>query len=152
MKIAILVPVIVGMATIFQAAINKKIGMKLGVIHATTLTNFFGLVYSLILFYLIKGLNFHKGSFFASNYSLAEFEWSYLIPALFGVVIVIGIPFSIFKIGAVSTTVLMVAAQLITSAFWDARFEGLPITTPKMLAIALALAAVVLVNYSPAPK
>jgi transporter family-2 protein len=146
MKLIYLLPIIIGMVGILQGALNKEMALKIGVgqtvLVGMTLTFVFG-----VLFYL--AVKFFPGLFnpiYHLKAPLTTWRWWFIIPGILGLVIVGLFPEAIYELGAVKTTILIVAAQVIFSLFWDSMIEKLPITPFKWLGMVFAFISVVLMG------
>lgn len=139
-----LLPLSVGIFTILQATLNKQMSNDLGLIHSLMIGNSIILLVNIALYFWVQKSPAAFPEFFHVKASLASFKLWYIIPAFFGLGIIIGIPFSIFKVGAAKTTIILVCAQLVTSASWDLLIEKIPLTLNKVLAMLLAVGAMVL--------
>lgn len=143
MKLIYLLPIIIGMVGILQGALNKEMSLEIGVgqtvLVGMTLTFIFG-----VLFYLV--VKFFPGLFnpiYHLKAPLTTWRWWFIIPGLLGLIIVGLFPEAIYELGAVKTTILIVAAQVIFSVCWDLFVEKLPVTTFKWLGMAFAFLSVV---------
>jgi len=74
------------------------------------------------------------------------FKWWYIFPGIMGFMFVAGLPFAIYKVGAVKTTVGLIAAQMTTSVFWDFFVEGISVNLTKGLGIFFALLSVIMIT------
>ena len=148
MKLIYLLPIIIGMAGILQGGLNKEMSLKIGVgqtvLVGQPLTFIFG-----VLFYLV--VKFFPGLFspiYHLKAPLMTWKWWFIIPGFLGLLIVSLFPEAIHELGAVKTTVLIVAAQVIFSVFWDMTVEKLPISTFKWLGMVFAFISVVLMGLN----
>jgi transporter family-2 protein len=64
----------------------------------------------------------------------------HLLPGLCGVLIVVGMPLAISRLGAVQSVLLLIAAQLVTSLVWDATVENRPATAARVVGSVVAFA------------
>ncbi len=143
MNLTYILPLLVGMAGILQGGINRHMSETLGLVHALLLGNILVLLYTVLLYFgVVKSPEFFP-DFFKVKAHLLTFKWWYIIPSICGFVIVLGIPVGISQLGAVKVTVLIVAAQMVTSILWDIFIEKLPINTMKGAGILLSLFSVV---------
>jgi transporter family-2 protein len=147
MKIAVFIPIFLGMATILQAAINKNISHELGLAHAALLGNFLVFIFSIIFVALVYFCPEWFPGFLHLKAPISSFKWWYLFPAFFGFCIVAGLPFAFYKLGAVQVTVFLIATQLVSSALWDYKMENIPLDPQKILGILLALASMIILNF-----
>lgn len=143
-----LIPLAVGISGILQGGINRNMSNTLGLTQSLLLGNLFVLFYSIVLYFMVQKAPESFPDFFRLKTGLLEFKWWYLIPSICGFIIITGIPFGIFKLGAVKVTVLIVVAQMVTSILWDVFVEKLPVNTMKMAGLGLSVGAVLCTLYS----
>jgi len=142
MNLTYILPLLVGMAGILQGGINRNMSETLGLAHALMLGNFLVLLYTALLYFgVLKSPDFFP-EFFRVKTHLLTFKWWYVIPSVCGFIIVLGIPLGISQLGAVKVTVLIVAAQMLTSIVWDIFVEKLPVNTMKGAGMLLSLISV----------
>lgn len=72
------------------------------------------------------------------------FSWWYLLPGLMGLSLVWGVPMAIRNVGAQSTFVLLISAQLLASLIWDWRVEELAISPAKIIGCVIVWAGALL--------
>ncbi len=148
MNIEILIPLFLGMITIIQGAINKQMATKLGLIQTALVGSTVTLIICVFAYLGVKTYANSVSPIFQIKSSLFTYEWWFIIPAIFGFFIVTGMPFAIYKIGAVKVTVGLVAAQMVTSTIWDIYVEGIELNYMKTVGIIFALASVVCIQFS----
>jgi transporter family-2 protein len=137
-----------GTVGILQGGINKQMANDIGVAQSTLVGNLLTAVFSIAFFYLVKFKPGYFPDFFHIKSSpLVTWQWWYLIPAFFGICIVMGLPFSIYKLGAIKVTVGLIAAQMITSVAWDLIVEKLTLSPVKILGLALAASSVAVLMW-----
>lgn len=140
-----LLPLVLGAFTVLQAGLNRKIGGRAGLPAAVLLNAVWLATMATAVFFLLsrdeageKIQNLFRG-----------FSWWYLLPGFFGLSLVWGIPESIKAVGAQTTFVLLIAAQMAMSVYWDWRVEGLAIPMAKVMGCVLAWAGALLVLRAP---
>jgi transporter family-2 protein len=146
LKIAILIPIFLGVASILQGALNKNISNQIGLAQTAFIGNALVLLFSLAFL----GLVYTQPQLFPQFFHIKpiqSFKWWYLIPAFFGFCIVLGLPYAFYKIGAVQVTVFLISTQLIASALWDYKMDGIPLDTQKIIGMLLALASMIVLNF-----
>lgn len=143
-----LIPLAVGIAGILQGGVNEKISKDIGLAHGLMVGNTFVLILSILLIILTIKYPHIFPEYFKLKASFSTFRPWYLLPGLFGFIIITGIPMSIVKIGAIKTTVLIVVAQMITSIIWDLSVEKLPLNFMKSLGLFFSVIAVACTLYS----
>ena len=136
-----LIPLLLGAFTVLQAGLNRKIGQRVGLPSAVLLNAvWLAISASLIFVFISRETSTEKvQSLFRS------FSWWYLLPGLFGLSLVWGIPSAIKTLGAQTTFVLLIAAQMAVSVYWDWRVEGFTIPAAKIAGCVLAWVGALLV-------
>jgi len=132
---AYLLCAVVGMVTVLQAGINRRLADVVGFLGATLFSNFILFLLSIVV---LIAIGLYQAELFQEWAKLrTNFTWWYLLPGLFGFLIVIGLPIAIFHLGASKVFVIFIAMQLLTSVFWDIFAEGLSISPFRLLGIGL---------------
>lgn len=144
----IIVPILLGAAGILQGAFNKEIAMKTGVAHATALTNTGCFILCIAFYYLVKVYPEFFPSYFRIQTSLTHYKWWYVIPPILGFMIVAGMPLAFAELGAVKSTVYLMAMMLITSALWDFFVDHLMINLYKGLGLLFAFISIIFISLS----
>ena len=143
-----LLPVIIGASTILQGSLNRQIATSVGVFQATLVTNTITTLICGIAFYFVQTYPSSLPDFFKSQAPLSTFKWWYFVPSIFGFIIINGMPFAFSKLGAVKVTVLLVAAQMITSLLWDYYVDHLTINLYKVCGLFFAFLSVVFISLA----
>ncbi|MAE59324.1 MAG: hypothetical protein CME69_10605 [Halobacteriovorax sp.] len=146
MNLAIILPVLLGAIGILQGAANRVMGNHMGLTYTMLIGNVMTLVACIILFVVVKS----APNLFPEFIQLKSFEmkWWYLIPGIMGFLFVAGLPLAFYKVGAVKTTVGLIAAQMITSSLWDYFYEGLTFNLQKGFGVIFAIISVILITLS----
>lgn len=125
-----LLPAAIGAFAVFQGVLNKRVTESWGLAGAVFLNATVFLVGSAAYFLWSE----------RSQYSFAStFKPWFLVPGFCGLVLVTGIPYSISKWGALQTFIVIIASQVVVSAFWDYWGEGIGFTTYRWVGAAVAL-------------
>lgn len=148
MNAALLIPLLLGTVGILQAGLNRNMSNDLGLTTTALFGNFVTLLASTILLIAIKTTPESFPSFFHLKSSITNFKWWYIVPGIFGFLFVIGLPWGIYKIGAVKVTVGLIAAQMIAGVLWDLYVEKIPVNTMKILGILSAGLSVTLITLA----
>jgi transporter family-2 protein len=61
---------------------------------------------------------------------------------------VAGMPFAFYKLGAVKVTVLLIAAQMVTSVIWDYIIDGIGLNLYKVIGIIFAILSVTMITLA----
>ena len=147
MRLAMLVSLGLGAIAVLQAAINRKVAAVWGLAPAVLLNTVVLLVVAgAFLGTALRGLG-PFARFVAEDARLGQLRWWWVLPGLLGFALVAGLPWAVARVGALQVFVGVVAAQMVTSLFWDALVEGIPATGARALGAALAIVSVVLVAW-----
>jgi transporter family-2 protein len=137
--------VVLGIVAVVQAAINRQIALRWGLAPAATLNT--GIATVVAAIFLGLAVTSGGASFMIqSSVRLADFRWYWLLPGIFGFLLVAGIPWAVHHVGALRVFVGLVAAQMVASVALDHFAEGIPVTTTRGAGALLAVASVLLVS------
>ena len=148
MSLVWFIPLTLGAVGVIQAALNKEMSAKLGVASMTLLGSFVTLIFAAILYGLVKMSPNHFPDFFRIGAPLTQVKWWYIIPGLFGMMFVAGLPFGFYKMGAANFITGLIASQMVAGVLWDLNVDNIPLTKMKILGMALALSSVFVLNWS----
>lgn len=145
MQLSMLLPVLLGAIGIIQGGLNRTMSNQIGLSWMLILGNVITLVICIALFFFVKA----SPNLFPDFVKVREltFKWWYVIPGIFGFIFLAGLPLAIYKIGAVKATVGMIAAQMVTSVFWDIYIEGIPFSVNKGVGILFAIMSVIMITF-----
>ena len=137
MRFITLVPMLCGLAVVAQAGLNRRFAGQWGLMSAVLVNMVVATVVTFAVYLTVRAV---PGLWpeAASQGRLSGFTPWHLLPGLCGVVIVLGMPWAMSRLGAVQSALLLMAAQLLTSLVWDAMVEGRPATFPRVLGSGLA--------------
>lgn len=128
-----LIPLILGCCTVMQAGLNRKITQAWSLPAA-------------VFFNACVFLALSVGFLIAASSRSSEALWDlkafslwFLLPGIFGFLLVMGGPWAVARLGAAQTFVLIVCAQLVASLLWDWKIESVEPTLQRFAGIALAV-------------
>lgn len=147
MRWMLLVPLLVGAATVLQGGLNRMVSDKWGLAATVLFNNLVLAVISIGVWGIVRGAPTLFPTFFGDRGSWGDLRWWWIVPALCGLVIVGGIPWAISRLGALTVLVGIVAAQMVVGLVWDAWVEGQPATVLRIVGAALAVGGVALASY-----
>lgn len=134
----------IGAATIFQGGFNRQL-LKQWDLATILLVNFaVNMVCAAVLFAVSRRLPAYLPELFRPRGALTSAPWWILIPGLCGLLIVIGMPIAIMKLGAFRTIIIVVAVQLAVSIGWDLVVDQIVISPLRVIGALLACIGVVL--------
>jgi bacterial/archaeal transporter family-2 protein len=137
--------VVLGIVAVIQAAINRQIALRWGLAPAAALNT--GIATVVAAIFLGLAVTIGTASFVIQpSLRLADFRWYWVLPGVFGFLLVAGIPWAVHQVGALRVFVGLVAAQMVTSLALDHFAEGIPMTTTRGAGALLAIASVFLVS------
>nr|BDT27893.1 DMT family transporter [Bacteriovorax sp. HI3] len=148
MNLIMLLPLMIGSVGILQGTINRHVATHIGVAQATLISNAVTVLICIAFYALVKSVPSLVPDFFQVKAPLTTYKWWFIFPPIFGFCIVTGIPLAFAKLGAVKVTVLLVAAQMVTSVVWDIFVEDIGLNMMKFAGILCALVSVVLITLS----
>ncbi len=136
----------IGLSSVIQAGLNRQMGTSWG-LPSTVLLNAIMFLLAALIYYGLARLSIVEFPLALSEkYGFQHWQWWYFLPGLLGFAFVIGVPFSIAKIGALQVFVGLVLAQMLGGLVWDRWVEGLDWTWSRLLGAVLAVVAVLLAS------
>ncbi|GHG66263.1 DMT family transporter [Comamonas sp. JC664] len=138
MRFITLVPMLCGLAVVAQAGLNRRFAGQWGLMSAVLVNMVVATVATFAVYMAVRTVPGLWPEAAAGQGRLSGFTPWHLLPGLCGVVIVLGMPWAMSRLGAVQSALLLMAAQLITSLVWDAMVEGRPATFPRVLGSGVA--------------
>lgn len=138
----------VGIVGVIQGAFNKNISMEIGVAQTAFIGSFITFVAAAVFYFFVKANPELVADFFRIKAPLTHYRWWFPIPALCGFVFIAALPFAFSGLGAVKATVLMIAAQMITSVIWDYFVDGVEVNMMKLGGLLLAFASVLMITFA----
>ncbi|WP_164021861.1 DMT family transporter [Pyxidicoccus trucidator] len=141
MRLISLVPLLCGLAVVAQAGLNRRFAGQSGLLSAVLVNMVVATVATFGVYAVARTVpGFWPEASTGQGRFFDGFTPWHLVPGLCGVLIVIGMPWAIGRLGAVQSALLLMAAQLLTSLVWDAMVEGRPATLARVVGSALAFA------------
>jgi len=135
-----LVPVVVGVAVVLQGGFNRQVSQQWGLGYTVVVNGGVFLAVSLLLWAIMKlRPGFLPHEFLPPDDGGPVTLWRVILPGVFGVLIVIGLPWAIARLGALGTILILLVTQLIVSMIWDALVEGIPVQPLRVAGATLAL-------------
>lgn len=120
---ALLVAFLVGALGVLQGGLNKKVGAEAG-LSGAALVNTLVLLSAIGLYFVVERL---RPELFPELFRArlpTRVAWWWLLPGLSGLFIVFGLPWTIGRIGATTTVLLLIAAMIVGGLAWDGLAEG----------------------------
>ena len=145
MSWAYILPFILGAMAVLQGGLNRQISRDWGLGGTVFLNSLMLVVGGLILFLVTRLSPDMLPEIFRDKGSFKSFSWWFVLPGLFGLSLVTGIPVSIQKIGALKVIVALVGAQLVTSMIWDATIEGIAVSPMRVIGALMSFGGALLV-------
>ncbi|MFP2962350.1 DMT family transporter [Myxococcus sp. 1LA] len=138
MRFISLVPMLCGLAVVAQAGLNRRFAGQWGLMSAVLVNMVVATVATFGVYLAVRMVPGLWPEAAAGQGRFGGLTPWHLIPGLCGVIIVLGMPWAMSRLGAVQSALLLMAAQLITSLVWDAMVEGRPATFPRVLGSGMA--------------
>lgn len=126
------IPVLLGVLAVLQAGLNRRIADVWGLSGATLLNS--------LMFFLVALVLYFGDVMTNPKASIHDFKFWFAIPGVLGLAIVVGLPLSMSKWGAMNTFLWLIASQIVASAFWDFLVEGEPFSWKKLIGGGVAIA------------
>jgi transporter family-2 protein len=149
MPTELIVPLVLGIAAVLQATLNREIANHTGLAAAAALNMLVAAVLALA-FAGFCALRKAPDGLLRWQVAGQDFRLFWLLPGLIGFLLVLGLPWVIERAGALATFVVLVAAQVLASTLWDRFAAGIPLSMPRVLGALCTVAGVVLVAWKPA--
>ncbi len=136
-------PIIAGIAISTQGALNSKVGSKLGLIEVVIMVHLFGLITSLLIYFIggAKNLDF-----------MFKFNPNLVVAGVCGVIITFSLALSFIELGALITVMISVSTQLVTTKTYEHfgwfSLARVPINYTQVLAILIVILGVVIYQKS----
>ena len=147
MVIGILLSGLCGVIGLLQGALNKQMSIKIGVTHAVLINMVLTFIFSIAFYYFTLKFPRLVPEMFRLKAPLLTWHWWYIFPGILGMLIVSLVPWAIHEAGMVKFTIVLVAAQMIFSVFWDMTIDKIPVNTTKTLGMILCLGGTFLIVY-----
>lgn len=141
--LGILLALAAGMFAAVQTSINTQVNQRVGLWEATALVHFVGLVFGIVMMFLFsRNISFRP---------LLDINKFYLLGGVFGVLIVSSAITSFTLLGAAYATILILLAQIVTSAFIDNYglfgMQTIPMDFQKVLGAVVILIGIIIFNF-----
>lgn len=146
----LIVPLGLGVVAVAQATLNKTIAQTTGLAAATILNMTVAMACG-VAFAVVCLQRAQPSGFLRWNPEFGAMRWWWLVPGLAGFAIVLGLPWAVARVGALSTFVALVAAQMVASAVWDRFDAGIPLSSSRVLGAGFTVLGVWLISRPVAP-
>ena len=130
---------LLGLISVGQAGLNRRVGMTQGWPLAALLNNSVLFILSLFLFALSPS---------SQSFKIPSFESGvlYALPGILGIFLVSGIPWAISKWGATPVFVGLIASQILGSLAWDFAIGKSYLTGTRFFGVFLTLVGALLTS------
>ncbi|MCB9072991.1 MAG: DMT family transporter [Bdellovibrionaceae bacterium] len=144
--VAALLSIMAGIFAVTQAGMNKLIGDSWGFSSSLLLNGVVYFACNALLF----AAAYSYPKWFSSEYtiqgSLGQFRLWWIAPGICGFLLVLGLAYSVLKIGAAHTFIITVTAQIVFGVVWDLAIEHRPIAMTRFAGAGLALVGALLAS------
>ena len=149
MTAPLILSLLVGIFTVLQGGLNKKIGIQYGLTGTLVINSIFVLIFSLLLHFIVNETKIGGFPPYMKLHPDAGriIQWWYFIPGLCGFFIILGIPYGIIHIGALFTMALMICTQVTASIFWDVFIEQIPLSPLRLIGGGLTILGAALASF-----
>ncbi len=139
MLLPYLLPLALGSLVVLQPTLNRIISLKLGHLFAAWFNSV--VLFTVASTFLI--LSF-QGQYSAASEQFSQFgeafrPW-FLLPGMFGFILVFAVPFCFKNFGALTTMTGMLSGQVLMSLLIDTKYQGIAISKERIIGIILVLA------------
>lgn len=131
-------PFSLGIIGVLQAAVNKNVAKLWGVPGAVLFNSMVLLPIALISWWFFGKSSADQG------FDFSVFRWWFLIPGVFGFLLVTLFPIAMTNLGALNVFVGAVAAQMLMSFIWDWKVEGVEFSWIRLSAALMSVFAAIL--------
>ena len=131
MNLFYLLPFVVGICGVLQGVLNRRMAAEWGLGWVVMWNTLIVLVLTAVV--IAMGL-------YPGKIQWGQLKWWHFLPGLFGCVIVLCIPLSISRIGALSSFLIIISSQILVSGAWDKFVQGVDLSWTRILGASLALA------------
>lgn len=143
MLFSVVLPLMIGALGVLQNTFNRKYADTIGLPMALVVNNLVLLGLSIGLFWALRLVPEASLPEIFRHRSGFAFSPRYILPGLFGMLIITTAPWAIQRVGATRVFIGIIAAQIVVSLLWD-YFEAEPVSGQRILGAALALAGALL--------
>lgn len=112
-------PIVLGAIVVLQGSLNKQIGLQLGLSTAVLINSAVFFLFSLFLFFSTKLYPSLFPEYLRIKPMNENFQTWYLIPGICGFLLVLGLPWSIQKLGVAKSIILLISSQVLIGILWD---------------------------------
>ncbi|MDO8349096.1 MAG: DMT family transporter [Planctomycetota bacterium] len=148
MSTELLVPLVLGVAAVLQATCNREIAVHTGLPAAAAL-NMLVATLAALAFAAYCAIRQAPDGLLRWPPDVTAFRWWWLLPGLVGFLIVLGLPWAVQRLGALSTFVVLVGAQVLASALWDRLHAGIPFSLPRVAGAVCTVIGITLLSWKP---
>lgn len=127
-------PALLGVLSVLQAGMNKKIAQAWGLPAAVWFNSMILFMAASLLLWLASQSKIETLQF---QFRQDNFYWWFALPGILGLILVFGVPYSMQKWGAIHTFILFISAQLLTSVLWDLKVENISIPPMRYLGLVI---------------
>lgn len=148
MRLFSLLPALLGVASVLQAVLNRRIAVSWGLAAAALLNSAVLLAAAVGVFVWSRKMPAAFPAGFAAPAVLGSGSWWFLVPGVLGLSLVMGLPYAVGRLGAGAVFIMLIGAQIVTSLLWDFAVEGRPLAGMRIAGAVLALVGAALTARS----
>jgi uncharacterized membrane protein YdcZ (DUF606 family) len=143
-----LLPVAVGVAVVVQAGINRQLAGQWGLAATATVNSVVVLLLALAVFATARLRPDAVPEIFRMPQEFAAMPaWRLFVPGALGLLVVLGLPWSFERLGALQVILTVLVAQLVASLLWDAWVEGIAAHPLRIAGAMIALGGAALASW-----
>lgn len=144
----IILPLFLGVLAVFQPILNKVILDSKGLAFAAWMNSLVLFTTASLTLAFVYFAGDRLPSFLRPRLE-GEWHWWFLLPGIFGFLIVFFLPLSMRSLGAFASISAILLGQLLTSFIYDAAVSGKPITIARALGLLFTIVGAYL-SFRPA--
>lgn len=136
-----------GAIAVLQGGLNRQIASDIGLSTAIFLNSFILLIVACVFILVCQFFPQWVPEVFPPNWTMMHWRWWFAIPAFCGFLLIVGIPASIPKLGALGVFLCIVVGQMTFSLLWDLKVEHMPLDSRRLIGAALALLGLIVTYW-----
>lgn len=145
-----LLPIAVGVAVVVQAGVNRQVAGQWGLAATAAVNSVVVLLLALAVFAVARLRPECVPEIFRVPGVAADAQippWRLVLPGVLGLLVVVGLPWSFDRLGALAVILTVLVAQLGASLLWDALVEGIAAHPLRIAGTVIALGGAALASW-----
>ena len=144
----LLLPVLVGLAVVVQAGVNRQIADQWGLAGTVLMNSAVVLGFAIVFFGAVKLRPESFPEFLRVPLEPGRVDaWRPILAGLLGAIVVLGLPWGFARLGALEVILAVMVAQVVASIAWDRWVEHVPVDSLRIAGAVVALAGAALASW-----